>query len=258
MLARKIIDSEIWKRPPEWFKIWAYLLLRAQHAPYKGLKRGQLITSIPEIQEATCWMAGNRPCKISRNTIFNCLEWMRTQRREPSEDDATTTMITTAKTTHHILIEVSNYAVYQNPKIYEHNGEDDGGKLAATVRGQRKGDNINKNVIRMNNSHCPKTKFSDEHMDLALLLRKLITDRKADFKFNGSINKWANDIRLMIDQDKRDFTKIKTVLEWSQKDPFWQKNILSTDKLRKQFDRLEMQMQTEGTVIKPDYSSVKL
>ncbi len=54
-------------------------------------------------------------------------------------------MIQTAKTTHHILIEISNYAVYQDPKLYEHSGEGDGGNLAATERRQRRHDNINKN-----------------------------------------------------------------------------------------------------------------
>ncbi|HMM22945.1 MAG TPA: hypothetical protein PKA10_19725 [Selenomonadales bacterium] len=171
LLARKIIESEIWKKPPEWFKIWAYLLLRAQHSQYKELKRGQLLTSIPEIQKDTSWMAGNRPCKISRNTIFNFLEWARTSGRGLGEDDANTTMITTTKATHHILIEINNYGLYQTFKNYEHNGDGDSGDGAKAERRRRRHDNINKKfkgmpmkyndtvsyetVVELFNQNCP-------------------------------------------------------------------------------------------------------
>ena len=36
--------------------------------------------------------------------------------------------------------------------------------------------------------------------------------------------------------------KIKEVIIWCQQDDFWYKNILSTEKLRKQYDRLVMNM----------------
>ena len=47
----------------------------------------------------------------------------------------------------------------------------------------------------------------------------------------------------MIRLDKRSPAEIKKVITWCQKDKFWMNNILSTEKLRKQFDTLALQME---------------
>ena len=49
----------------------------------------------------------------------------------------------------------------------------------------------------------------------------------------------------MIRLDKRNPNQIKVVIKWSQIDDFWQDNILSTVKLRKQFDQLVLKMKKE-------------
>lgn len=69
---------------------------------------------------------------------------------------------------------------------------------------------------------------------------------------------WNNQIRIMIDSDKRDIAEIKSVIEWSQQDPFWQNTILSPDKLRKHYDQLILKMNSlkgadkKQEAIKPD------
>ena len=60
LLSRSLIESEIFSKPPLYLKVWIYLLTRAQHTDYKGLKRGQLYISIPEIQEACSHFEGFR------------------------------------------------------------------------------------------------------------------------------------------------------------------------------------------------------
>jgi hypothetical protein len=72
------------------------------------------------------------------------------------------------------------------------------------------------------------------------LLNKIIF-RNPNFK-RPNILKWAKEIDLMIRLDGRDPEDIKEVIEWSQDNYFWQTNILSTSKLRKQFDQLKMKM----------------
>ena len=42
----------------------------------------------------------------------------------------------------------------------------------------------------------------------------------------------------MIRLNNRKPEKIKEIIKWCQKDKFWQNNILSTQKLREQFDQL--------------------
>jgi hypothetical protein len=49
---------------------------------------------------------------------------------------------------------------------------------------------------------------------------------------------WANTIRLMRLQDKRTHYEICELFKWANEDDFWQKNILSPSKLRKQWDQL--------------------
>ena len=53
----------------------------------------------------------------------------------------------------------------------------------------------------------------------------------------------------MIRLDNRSAARIEEVLRWSQSDPFWQNNILSTEKLRKQFDQLELKMPKEPATV---------
>ena len=51
----------------------------------------------------------------------------------------------------------------------------------------------------------------------------------------------------MIELDKRSAHKISRVIEWLPTNPFWAKNILSAEKLRLQFDRLELEMLKPNT-----------
>jgi len=89
-----------------------------------------------------------------------------------------------------------------------------------------------------NNKYRPN---SDEFR-LAKLLLDLILIRKPDYK-KPNFQKWAVQIDRMIRLDSRKPGRIEAVIRWCQQDDFWQDNILSTDKLRKQFDRLELAMQ---------------
>lgn len=46
----------------------------------------------------------------------------------------------------------------------------------------------------------------------------------------------------MIRLDKRKVEDIEAMIRWCQQHYFWHTNILSTEKLRKQYDQLSMQM----------------
>lgn len=93
------------------------------------------------------------------------------------------------------------------------------------------------------NKKKSKVKFesNSESFRLAQLLFENIRSRKPDFK-KPNISNWSVVIDRMMRLDKRKAERIEKVIKWSQMDPFWQNNILSTEKLRKHFDRLEMLM----------------
>ena len=76
---------------------------------------------------------------------------------------------------------------------------------------------------------------------LSELLLNLILERKPDFK-KPNLQSWSKHIDCMIRLDGRTPECIEAVIRWCQRDSFWQSNILSTAKLREQFDQLEMRM----------------
>ena len=79
---------------------------------------------------------------------------------------------------------------------------------------------------------------------LAKYLFNHISKRRPNFK-KPNFKAWTSDIEKMIRIDKRDTEEIKKVIEWCQKDDFWKNNILSTTKLRKQYDQLALKMESE-------------
>jgi len=80
---------------------------------------------------------------------------------------------------------------------------------------------------------------------LSQLLCDLILARNPKFK-KPNLEAWAKDIDRMIRIDKRDPKDIEAVIKWCQADSFWQDNILSAGKLRKQYDQLYLKMGKKG------------
>lgn len=151
LLSRKLIESEIWDKPPLYIKIWVYLLNKAQHGDFKGLKRGQLRTSIPEIMEDCSWYVGYRKVKPTKDQVFQVIDWLRKSHEHPYESNNSSTMITTTKATQGLLVNIDNYNVYQDPKNYESNGERDSENDTKATRKQQRSDNINKNDKNVKN-----------------------------------------------------------------------------------------------------------
>ena len=77
-------------------------------------------------------------------------------------------------------------------------------------------------------------------MQLAMHLFVKIKENNPDHKglTSSQKQKWADSIRLMIERDNRSPKQIKNMIDWCQSDNFWRNNILSTAKLRKQYDTM--------------------
>lgn len=148
--SRTILESDIWKKPPMYFKVWHYLLMNAQHTNYRNLKRGQLFTSIDQIREACSYYVGYRKVKPSRKEIYGILEWLRNPHEGDNEGNDEGRMIVTMKVTHGMVISIVNYGVFQDPKFYEGNNE---GRTKVTTKRTRRsseGNNTNKNDKKKN------------------------------------------------------------------------------------------------------------
>lgn len=102
-LARKIIESDIWRNKPAWWlKVWLYLLVRVNHTEKGKINRGQGFFRLEEIRE-NCQLFD-----VKTVSIDNVIKWLKS-----------TTQITTQKTTRGMLITICNYDSYQYIKNYE-------------------------------------------------------------------------------------------------------------------------------------------
>lgn len=96
--------------------------------------------------------------------------------------------------------------------------------------------------LTTNKNDNNKTFLSDStELGLAELLFQKIRSRNQKHK-RPNLQTWARDVDKMIRIDGRTADDIRTLIEWSQQDPFWQNNILSTAKLREKFDQLILKM----------------
>lgn len=156
LLSRKLIESEIWKKPPLYLKVWIYLLSRAQHGEYKELKRGQLWVTYDEIIEGCSHKVGARIVKPNKSEVYRILAFLRKPDEGVHERYSNATAITTAKATRGLLINIENYSFYQAHENYERYDESDAEKTPKKVRTPRTCDRINKNDKndKNNNIHC--------------------------------------------------------------------------------------------------------
>ncbi|CAJ1188907.1 hypothetical protein CPEBRM1_ABPJDJAI_01100 [Companilactobacillus paralimentarius] len=104
---------------------------------------------------------------------------------------------------------------------------------------------VNKSNKDSHDSKPAKRVYEPDDLNLKLANYLLIKIRErnssiypTDSKNPPDTQKWANDIRLMHERDARSYDDIKRIIEWCQQDSFWQNNILSASKLRKQFGKL--------------------
>ena len=76
---------------------------------------------------------------------------------------------------------------------------------------------------------------------LVELLHDLIKQRKPNVR-EVDLLAWAYEMDKILRIDRRTPEQLEEVIRWCQQDNFWQNNVLSPAKLRKQLDRLELQM----------------
>ncbi|PCJ15231.1 MAG: hypothetical protein COB02_18260 [Candidatus Cloacimonadota bacterium] len=153
LISRSTIESEIWTKPALYIKVWLYLIIKAQHKDFRNLKRGQLRTSIREVQDACSHDVGFRREVPSYKKIRSIFDWLRKTHEGVSEGQHERTikgtMIGTTKGTQGILVTIDKYSTYQDPSYYEgqHEGHNES-LMKVNMNGQRRareGQDINKN-----------------------------------------------------------------------------------------------------------------
>ncbi len=98
--ARQTIDSEIFiDKPDKWFKIWFYLVNKANHSESKQLNRGTCFMKYEWITKET---------KATHNQIDHCIRWLKSAKQ-----------IATQKATRGFTITIINYDKFQTLETYK-------------------------------------------------------------------------------------------------------------------------------------------
>lgn len=245
LLHRKLLEWE-WYDDINTKSLFIHCLLKANHKDnnWRGqlIKRGQFFTSLNHL---------SFDLKLTTKQIRLSLEKLIKTNEIQSKGANKGTMIT-----------VCNYDSYQKKQILKDKQTDKErankgqteGKQRATNNNDKKGNNDNNDYKKILLSEI---KISDlpngylEYYEIAISFYKLFEKNLTDAGANCNTLKkskgtWIDDIRLLIEVDKYDVEKIRSVWQFLKTDEFWKKNILSASKLRKQFDKLLLNVKNNG------------
>lgn len=236
---RKELNSDIWKMPPLYQRIFFYLRQEACWQPEifptrKGygiaLNPGQLITSFSTIAEGVSWYEYGVKKVPNKKIIKDILGWLESN-----------SMVTVLSNRHGTLIMLTNWDAYnciEDEKVTQNN------QTMVTPK-KRSADTLKEEK---------REEFLSDSIEfrLASYLFKFILRRNSNHK-KPNLQNWAEHINLMIRVDKRDPKDIKQIIKWCQEDTpdkqpegqwkGWANNILSTKKLREKYDKLFVKMQ---------------
>lgn len=221
-LHRRLIDWE-WYDDINTSRLFIHLLITANHKDnsWRGIsiKRGSRLTSLDKLSSET----GLSVSKI-RTSIKKLIS---------------TNEIASESHTQHTVFIVKNYDDYQgddkqNDKPIANQSQTDD-KPIATNKNVKNENNVKKELV---------VKSSTDHMLFAegmysSILKVAPKTKKPNF------NKWADDIRLMNENDKLGLSEMANVFRWVQQDSFWNTNILSPAKFRKQYSVLHAKWTAE-------------
>ncbi len=226
------MHSQVWADPDLW-RVWTCCLMLVNHqsawvkvpglaAPIR-VEAGQFITGRFEFHQAMY------PKKRKSNpAAYTVWRWLQTL--ETLEN------LCIKSCNKFSIITVVNWERYQSGdgNCVQQNEPATSSKCAASVQHA---------CTNKNDKNEKKKTFSSDSAEvrLAELLFDLIRQRNPDHKA-PDLQAWARHVDLMIRVDARSPERIEEVIRWTARDPFWSRNILSTSKLRQQFDALVMKM----------------
>lgn len=68
METEKLYNSTLWERPPEYLKVWSYLIAESD---------GESVSTTPqEVSAATCWFSGNKYNQLKNNQVNRILNFL--------------------------------------------------------------------------------------------------------------------------------------------------------------------------------------
>lgn len=234
-LYRKVTSSFVWTNS-DMFKLWTLCLMKASHEGRKFLFNGQeVVLSSGQFVTGAYAIAKEfnegvtRDKQISHRTLWRWLKKFETEG-----------MLSIKSSTKYSVISILNWSEYQtSDKQVTSNRQSTDNQLTTYKNDKNDKNDKNKDI---NVTTRKKRVYDDDdpNKKLAILLLKKIRERQ-NIK-EPDLNSWANTIRLTIEIDNRSGKEVQDMILWSSNHDFWSGVILSPTSLRKNFDKMSVQM----------------
>lgn len=213
-----------------------------QGRPYKA-KPGQFVTSINSIVER-CGKG------VSAQNVRTALK-----RFEKYE------FLTNQSTKQNRLITIVNWGFYQDmeqPTNKATNSQltDDQQTANSQLTTNNNVNNATKKQDNKTSTSKRKARVYDPSSNYYILAERLFKQicQNQEIK-TPDLNRWADDIRKMIEIDKRTEDQVRGMIDWATANDFWSANILSARKLREKYDVLKGQANREYKATKSNQNN---
>ncbi|MEX1447787.1 replication protein [Enterococcus sp. C76] len=208
-LHRKVMNSFVWTNP-YMYKLWSLCLMKASHENRKILFNGKEI----QVNSGSVW------------------RWLKQFEKNG--------MLNIKSTTKYSVISIKNWSLYQSSEQQMNIKCTTSEQQVHTNKNEKNYKNEKNN--KTSSSQPRKKRVYDTDSVYYILAEELFKQicQNQEIKM-PNLQSWADDIRKMIEIDKRTENQVRGMIEWSQHNVFWASNILSARKLREKYDTMAAQ-----------------
>ena len=262
LISREIFESDLFYDVTK-FRLFFLIVGKAVFS-HKGtqvgsvkLKRGQFLRSYRNLRDDLEYIENNSVKTPSLSTIKNKVEELKNEGRIETKDTQLGTLFT--------VLNYDNYQQLDNYKSETKNTEETDEEHSPNVAKTEREQNVNnnkyvkndKNVKNDNKENVRKTKyrFSDDHLKLTNFLISEIQNNIPGFaKTEKEKERWSNEFRLLNEKEGKSLREISAVIKYAQQDGFWMPNIMSADAVRRNYDRLYLELKNSMKPKKSNYN----
>lgn len=233
-LHRKLMDNPIYSNA-NMLKLWIHCLMKASHSGHDQLVGNQMVKlGVGEFVTGRNALADEFNKGAKKSEVISAITlWRWLKNFEDWQ------MLNIKTTTKYSVITILNWS--------EHQGNEQQVNSKRTTDEQQVNTINNVNNDNNDNKKEPSRKRvydeSSIHFKLANRLYQKILVNNPNHK-KPNLQNWANDVRLMMERDKRNEEQITYLIDWCQSNEFWKSNILSISKLREKYDQLVIQIKS--------------
>ena len=217
-------------------KLWLLCLMKASHSGNKFLFNGQEVhVSSGEFVTGRDAIAKEFNEGVPRDQqIVGRTLWRWLKKFENEE------MLSIKSTTKYSVISIKNWHEYQVSDQQLPNNRPSTVQQVSTIKNE-KNDKNDKNIKDNSRKSAKRTYDVDSnYYQLSVFLFEEMKKNNPEVK-QPDFDKWADEVRKMVELDRRKEEQVKNMIIWSQSNDFWKGIVLSTKKLREKYDQMKVQ-----------------